>query len=70
MEKGRTAFFNLVKEMRHAQNKYFMTRKYAALLEAQRLERKVDACIRRGDDYLSRRENQPGLFDETGSPPE
>lgn len=40
-------FFNLVAQMRDAQNKYFRTRSKTALDEARNLERQVDAEIKR-----------------------
>lgn len=67
MENGRLRFFNLVKEMREAQKDYFSTHSYAALRQAQRLERKVDDCIRHGDAYLQKQTEHPTLFDEQKS---
>ena len=40
-------FFNLVVQVRDAQNKYFRTRSGQALNEARNLERKLDAEIAR-----------------------
>ena len=65
MNNGRLQFFNLVKAMREAQREYFSTRSHAALQKARQLEQRVDACIRRGDEYLAQAEQpqQPTLFD-------
>lgn len=62
MNNGRLQFFNLVKAMREAQREYFSTRSHAALQKARQLEQRVDACIKRGDDYLTKRQ-EPTLFD-------
>lgn len=40
-------FFNIVAQMRDAQNKYFRTRSKTALDEARNLERLIDAEIKR-----------------------
>jgi len=40
-------FFNIVAQMRDAQNKYFRTRSKTALDEARNLERKIDVEIAR-----------------------
>lgn len=40
-------FFNIVAQMRDAQNKYFRTRSKTALDEARNLERQIDAEIAR-----------------------
>ena len=63
MASGRLAFFNLVKAMREAQREYFSTRSHAALQKARTLEQRVDACIKRGDDYLKKQNQEPTLFD-------
>ena len=61
MEEGRLQFFKLVKAMREAQKEYFSTRSQLALQKSKELEKRVDACIKRGDDYLQQQQ-QPSLF--------
>lgn len=60
---GRVKFFNLVKAMRETQREYFSTRSHEDLQKARSLERSVDACIKRGDDYLKKQKQEPTLFD-------
>jgi hypothetical protein len=62
MEEGRLQFFKLVKAMREAQKEYFSTRSQQALQKSKELEKRVDASIKRGDDYLQQ-QLQPSLFD-------
>lgn len=65
MNEGRLQFFNLVKAMREAQREYFSTRSQAALQKARSLENRVDAYIKRGDDYLnSNKQVVRSLFDQ------
>lgn len=59
---GRLQFFNLVKAMRAAQKEYFSTRSQQALQQSKELEKRVDDCIKRGDEYLQR-QKEPSLFD-------
>lgn len=45
-------FFDKVAEMREAQKKYFRTRSQQALSESKRLEREIDAEIKRVNDKM------------------
>lgn len=63
-DSGRYRFFNLVKEMRKAQNEYFSTHSHYALINARNLEQKVDKYIQNGDKYIeSKQPQQATLFD-------
>lgn len=65
MNNGRLQFFNLVKAMREAQREYFSSRTHAALQKARSLECRVDAYIKRGDDYLNaHKPKEPTLFEQ------
>ena len=50
-------FFDKVVEMRNAQKKYFETRDKSALDEAKRLEKEIDAEIRRVEIVLKVRKS-------------
>lgn len=50
-------FFDKVAEMRNAQKKYFETRDKSALDEAKRLEKEIDAEIRRVEIVLKVRKS-------------
>ena len=63
MSKGRLKFFKLVKEMRAEQKRYFASRSHDALTQARMLEQRVDAEIKRGDDFLQQ-QKQPNLFQQ------
>ena len=63
MEEGRLQFFKLVRAMREAQKEYFSTRSQQVLQKSKELEKRVDAYIKRGDDYLQQQQ-QPSLFDQ------
>ena len=45
-------FFDKVAEMRSAQKEYFRTRNPQALSESKRLEREIDAEIKRVNDIM------------------
>lgn len=45
-------FFDKVAEMRSAQKEYFRTRSQQALSESKRLEREIDAEIKRVNDKM------------------
>ena len=63
-DSGRYRFFNLVKEMRKAQNEYFSTHSHYALINDRNLEQKVDKYIQNGDKYIeSKQPQQATLFD-------
>lgn len=51
-------FFDLVAEMRKAQQNYFKTRDFAALTRARRLENQIDKEI----DRVKRIINEPEIF--------
>lgn len=60
---GRLAFFRLVRAMREAQREYFRSRSHDALTKARALEKRVDDCITKGDEYLNKQQNiQQDLF--------
>ena len=46
-------FFDKVAEMRSAQKEYFRTRSPQALSESKRLEREIDAEIKRVNDMMN-----------------
>ena len=48
-------FFDKVAEMRSAQKEYFRTRSPQALSESKRLEREIDAEIKRVNDIMNNR---------------
>ena len=54
------SFFDLVSKMRQAQNSFFKTKAPGTLQESKRLERLVDAEIKRVNGILNR---EPPLFD-------
>ena len=53
-------FFGLVSKMRQAQTSFFKTKAPGTLQESKRLERLVDAEIKRVNGILNR---EPSLFD-------
>lgn len=55
------SFFDLVKRMRQAQKMYFETRLRTHLIDSKRLEKSIDAEIKRVENKQVRREN-PKLF--------
>lgn len=55
-------FFNLVAQMRDAQNKYFRTRSAQALNEARNLERRIDAEIKRVQSIIAPAPKEQELF--------
>ena len=59
---GRLQFFNLVKAMRAAQKEYFSTRSQHAFKQSKELDKRVDDCIKLGDEYMQR-QKEPSLFD-------
>lgn len=56
-------FFDLVSKMRKAQTSFFKTKAPGALQESRRLERLVDAEIKRVNEIVNR---EPSLFDKEG----
>lgn len=54
-------FFDLVRRMRQSQKMYFETHLRTHLIDSKRLEKTVDAEIKRVEDLQTHREN-PQLF--------
>lgn len=51
-------FYNLVKEMRKAQKRYFFSKQPSDLQEAKRYERDIDEEIKRVEKVLKQRRQQ------------
>ena len=57
-------FFNVVKKMREAQRDFFNTRSKDALFASKRLEREVDAEIKRVNTIAQSGAEQKTLFEQ------